>query len=97
MRSRNLIDWEELPPVLLPGDGTDMDQDGCWTGSVIYAEGKYHLFYTAYHIDADFPQMLYRYSKSPYGPWRTPKFDGIDNRRFYAAKSKHLTARIISD
>ncbi|MCD8364097.1 MAG: family 43 glycosylhydrolase [Lachnospiraceae bacterium] len=202
--SRNLVDWEELPPVLLPGDGTELDKDGCWTGSVIYANGKYHIFYTGYHIDSEFPQTIchaisedcitftkdpnsplivpdtryyesidwrdayifyneeegeywmliaarknegpsnrrgvvvlytstdlahfehkgilyepwhtncpecpemykmgdywylvysrfseraqtiYRVSKSPYGPWRTPKFDGIDNRRFYAAKS----------
>ena len=35
---------EEMQPVLLPGDGTKLDQDGCWTGSVIYAEGKYHIF-----------------------------------------------------
>ena len=37
--SRNLVDWEEMPPILLPGDGTELDQDGCWTGSVIYAKG----------------------------------------------------------
>lgn len=202
--SKDLINWEELPPVLLPGDGTELDKDGCWTGSVIYAKGKYHIFYTGYHIDSEFPQTIchaisddcitfkkdeknpyivpdtryyesidwrdsyifyndeeecywmliaarknsgpsnrrgvvvlytstdlekfehkgviyepwhtncpecpemykmgeywylvysrfseraqtiYRVSKSPYGPWRTPKFDGIDNRRFYAAKS----------
>lgn len=202
--SRDLVNWEELPPVLLPGEGTELDKDGCWTGSVIYANNKYHIFYTAYNIDAYYPQTichaasddgvhfekdtkgplivpderyyehidwrdafifynedeecywmliaarknegpsnrrgvvvlytstdlehfehrgpiyepwhtncpecpemykmgdywylaysrfseraqtLYRVSKSPYGPWRTPKFDGIDNRRFYAAKS----------
>ena len=202
--SRNLTDWEELPLVLLPGDGTELDKDGCWTGSVIYADEKYHIFYTGYHIDSQFPQTIchavsddcitfakdtksplivpdtryyenidwrdpyifyneeeecywmliaarknegpsnrrgvvvlytsrdlenfehqgvlyepwhtncpecpemykmgdywylaysrfseraqtiYRISKSPYGPWRTPKYDGIDNRRFYAAKS----------
>ena len=202
--SRNLVDWEELPPVLLPGDGTDLDKDGCWTGSVIFADGKYHIFYTGYQIDAEFPQTIchavsddcitfekdvksplivpdtryyenidwrdpyifyneeescywmliaarknegpsnrrgvvvlytskdlehfehkgvlyepwhtncpecpemykmgdywylvysrfseraqtiYRVSKSPYGPFRTPRLDGIDNRRFYAAKS----------
>lgn len=202
--TRNLVAWEELPPVLLPGDGTELDKDGCWTGSVIYADGKYHIFYTGYHIDSQFPQTIchavsddcitftkdvksplivpdtryyenidwrdpyifyneeegcywmliaarknegpsnrrgvvvlytskdlqnfehqgvlyepwhtncpecpemykmgdywylaysrfseraqtiYRVSKSPYGPWRTPKYDGIDNRRFYAAKS----------
>lgn len=202
--SKNLVDWKEMPPVLLPGDGTELDKDGCWTGSVIFANGKYHIFYTAYNIDSEYPQTichatsddcihfkkdpknpiiipdtryyeqidwrdafifyneeeqcywmliaarknngpsnrrgvvvlytskdlehfehhgpiyepwhtncpecpemyklgdywylaysrfseraqtLYRVSKSPYGPWRTPKFDGIDNRRFYAAKS----------
>ena len=56
--SRNLVDWEEMPPILLPGDGTELDQDGCWTGSVIYAEGKYHIFYTGYHIDSEFPQTI---------------------------------------
>jgi len=30
---------------------------------------------------------MYRVSKSPFGPWRTPKYDGIGGRRFYAAKS----------
>lgn len=202
--SKDLVNWEELPPVLLPGSQPSIDADGCWTGSVIYAGGQYHIFYTGYHIDAEFPQTichatsrdavtwekdgkspyivpdtryyesidwrdpyifyneedgcywlliaarknsgpsnrrgvvalyatkdlvnfehrgplyepyhtncpecpemykmgdywylvysrfseraqtLYRVSKSPYGPWRTPKFDGIDGRRFYAAKS----------
>lgn len=201
--SRNLTDWEECPPVLKPGEGTELDEDGCWTGSVIFADGMYHIFYTAYQINSHNPQKichatshdcitwtkdtknpivpdetmyenidwrdpyifyndeddcywmliaarknsgpnnrrgvvvlykskdlvnfehygplyepwhtncpecpemfklgdywylvysrysergqtLYRYSKSPYGPWRTPKMDGIDCRRFYAAKS----------
>lgn len=56
--SKNLVEWEEMQPVLLPGDGTKLDQDGCWTGSVIYAEGKYHIFYTGYHIDSEFPQTI---------------------------------------
>lgn len=202
--SKDLVNWEELPPALCPGEGTDLDKDGCWTGSVIYAKNQYHIFYTGYHIDSEFPQTIchaysddgihfhkdpsnpiikpdtqyyehidwrdafifynedeqcywmliaarnnhgpmnrrgvivlytstdlkhfeyqgnlyepwntscpecpemyklgdywylaysrfseraqtvYRYSKSPFGPWRTPVFDGIDNRRYYAAKS----------
>ena len=202
--SRDLLNWEELPTVLMPGEGTELDKDGCWTGSVLFVDGVYHIFYTGYNIDAYYqqtichatstdgihfekdpanpiivpdekyyehidwrdsyifyndeeecywmliaarknsgpsnrrgvvvlytskdlktfehrgaiyepwhtncpecPEMyklgdywylaysrfseraqtLYRVSKSPYGPWRTPKFDGIDNRRFYAAKS----------
>lgn len=202
--TKDLIHWEECPSALEPGVDTDLDVDGCWTGSVIYANGEYHIFYTAYQIESQFPQKichatsddcihwkkdvnnptvvpdtsmyenidwrdpyifyneedecywmliaarrnvgpnnrrgvvilykskdlvnfthygplyepwhtncpecpemyklgdywylvysrysergqtLYRYSKSPYGPWRTPKMDGIDGRRFYAAKS----------
>jgi len=204
IRSNDLVNWEELQPALIPGEQTDLDINGCWTGSVIFGEGKYHIFYTGYQINSQFPQKichatsddtitwvkdpqspyvvpntdfyenidwrdsyvffndedscywmliaarrnfgpenrrgcialykskdlkefdhygpiyepfhtncpecpemyklgdfwylsysrfsergqtLYRYSESPYGPWRTPKFDGIDCRRFYAAKS----------
>lgn len=204
IRSNDLVNWEELPPALVPGEGCDLDINGCWTGSVVFAANQYHIFYTGYQINSEFPQKichatsndsitwikdpkspfvipntelyesidwrdsyvfyndedkcywmliaarrnvgpdnrrgcvvlyksidlkefnhygpiyepyhtncpecpemyklgdywylsysrfsergqtLYRYSKSPYGPWRTPKYDGIDCRRFYAAKS----------
>lgn len=202
--SKNLVDWKEFKAALTPGTGNEPDVDGCWTGSVIYGEGKYHAFYTGYRIVARFPQTIchatsedgvtwvkdkknpclvpdtnlfesldwrdpyilcneedkhywiilsarkntgpitrrgcivlyrstdlknweyygpiyepnhtncpecpemyqmsgnwylsysrfsefaqtiYRVSKSPFGPWRTPKHDGIGSRRFYAAKS----------
>jgi beta-fructofuranosidase len=202
--SENLVDWKELETALIPGIGDEPDADGCWTGSVIYGEGKYHAFYTGYNISAKFQQTIchatsedgihwdkdknnpcivpktdlfesldwrdpyvffneedrrywivfsarkktgpitrrgcvilyrstnlknweyygpiyepkhtncpecpelyklgdnwylsysrfsefvntiYRISKSPFGPWRTPKHDGIGGRRFYAAKS----------
>lgn len=51
----------------------------------MYKMGEY--WYLVYSRFSERAQTIYRYSKSPYGPWRTPKFDGIDNRRFYAAKS----------
>jgi len=202
--SKNLVDWDELETALTPGTGDEPDADGCWTGSVIYGEGNYHIFYTGYNLrtkfnqtichavskdgitwtkdennpiiipktdlfesldwrdpyvfynDEDkcywmlisarrnsgpinrrgcvvlyrsndlknweyygpiyeprnmhcpecpemykmgdywylsystfteFAQTMYRVSKSPFGPWRTPKYDGIGGRRFYAAKS----------
>lgn len=204
MISKDLVNWEELEPALVPGVGATIDKDGCWTGSAIYGEEKYHIFYTAADLDSEFPQKIghavsedgihftkdgdqpcivpiteyyenidwrdpyvfynqdeacywiliaarkntgpdtrracvalfksqdlihwehygpiyepgytnvtecpemfkmgnfwylthsrfsefaqtvYRYSKSPYGPWRTPRFDGIGGRRCYAAKS----------
>ena len=47
--SKDLIHWEELETALYPGEGTDPDADGVWTGSVIYGEGKYHIYYTGYN------------------------------------------------
>lgn len=201
--TKDLINWQELEPALVPGEGNAIDKDGCWTGSAIYANGKFHIFYTAADLDSKYQQKIvhavsddgisfvkettpcivadadyyetvdwrdpyvfyneedacywiliagrknngpdtrrgcivlyksqdlykwkhygpiydpgytnvtecpemfkmgeywyishsrfsesggtvYRYSKSPYGPWRTPKYDGIGGRRFYAAKS----------
>ncbi|SCP98944.1 glycoside hydrolase family 32 protein [Anaerobium acetethylicum] len=202
--SRDLINWEEIETALYPGEGNEPDADGVWTGSVIYGEGKYHIFYTGYNINiplqqtichatsddgivwekdnanpviipkedeyekldwrdpyvfyneedqcywilisarikigpptkrgcvvlyrsndlinweyygpiyqphhtncpecpemykmgdnwylsysrfSEFVNTIYRVSKSPFGPWRTPKMDGIGGRRFYAAKS----------
>lgn len=202
--SKDLVHWEELETALYPGDKGEPDADGIWTGSVIYGEGKYHIFYTGYslHIPnqqtichatsedgikwekdsanpvivpkeevyekldwrdpyvffneddqcywilisarikkgpptkrgtvvlyrtddlvnweyygpiyqpyhtncpecaemykigdnwylsysrfSEFVDTIYRVSKSPFGPWHTPKMDGIGGRRFYAAKS----------
>lgn len=35
----------------------------------------------------EFVNTIYRTSKSPFGPWKKTKKDGIGGRRFYAAKS----------
>jgi len=56
--SKNLVDWEELPTALYPGEGTEPDASGVWTGSVIYGEGKYHIFYTGYSLNVEFQQSI---------------------------------------
>ena len=43
--SKDLFHWEELPAAVEPSE-TGPDKDGCLTGSVIFAKGKYWLFYT---------------------------------------------------
>jgi sucrose-6-phosphate hydrolase SacC (GH32 family) len=43
--SRDLLLWQELP-VAIKACRTGPDQDGCITGSVIYAKGTYWMFYT---------------------------------------------------
>ena len=42
--SEDLIHWEELETALYPGEDGEPDADGVWTGSVIYGEGRYHIF-----------------------------------------------------
>lgn len=49
--SKDLVHWEELETALYPGEGEEPDASGVWTGSVIYGEGKYHIFYTGYNIN----------------------------------------------
>lgn len=202
--SRDLVKWETLPDAIEPSPVDGLDAGGCWTGSAIFANGLYHIFYTGYCPGAEYPQTVchavskdgvdwtkdpnnpillpntthyekddwrdpyvffneeencywmllsarkntgvsnrrgcvvlykssdllnfehygtiyepnetsvpecpevykmgeywylcfsrfserskttYCYSRSPYGPWRMPKYDGIDGRRCYAAKS----------
>ena len=44
LKSKNLIDWEELPIALSPTDW--FDKDGCYSGSSIEKDGKLYLIYT---------------------------------------------------
>lgn len=57
--SKDLVNWEELPAALFPSDDkTAPDASGIWTGSVIYGEGKYHIFYTGYSLNVQFQQTI---------------------------------------
>lgn len=56
--TKDFVEWRELPPALIPGDGCSIDKDGCWTGSAIYAEGAFHLFYTAADLDCENQQKI---------------------------------------
>lgn len=93
--SENLIDWEEIGSALIPGGPGEPDADGCWTGSVIYGEGKWHAFYTGYSIQAAFPQTIchatsdngVHWTKDPKNPILVPKtdtYESLDWRDPYA-------------
>lgn len=58
--SRDLVGWEELAAALPPGEGTAPDANGSWTGSVIEANGEFHLFYTGHKLGSTTPQTICR-------------------------------------
>ncbi|MDO5147097.1 MAG: glycoside hydrolase family 32 protein [Eubacteriales bacterium] len=78
-RSDNLKDWEYYGPVYSPG------HTNCPECCEMYKMGD--NWYLSYSRFSEFVNTIYRISKSPFGPWRKPKHDGIGGRRFYAAKS----------
>lgn len=56
--SKDLVHWEEVGTALFPGEGDEPDACGAWTGSVFFAEGKYHIFYTGYNYNLHFKQTI---------------------------------------
>lgn len=78
-RSHDLKEWEYYGPLYEPG------HTNCPECPEMYKMGDY--WYLSYSRFSEFVNTVYRVSKSPFGPWRKTKFDGIGGRRFYAAKS----------
>lgn len=78
-RSNNLENWEYYGPIYQPY------HTNCPECADMYKIGD--NWYLSYSRFSEFVNTIYRVSKSPFGPWRTPKMDGIGGRRFYAAKS----------
>ena len=44
-RTKNFIDWEELPVAIAPG--APYDGGGCWSGTAIVKDDRLYLFYAA--------------------------------------------------
>jgi beta-fructofuranosidase len=55
--SRDLVNWEEWPLVIEPGDPGAPDSVSCFTGTVIERNGLFYLFYTGYP-GRDKPQTI---------------------------------------
>lgn len=49
IRSKDLIEWEELPDAIIPGTQKELDGGACYTGSVIKSNNKTHIFYTGFY------------------------------------------------
>lgn len=44
-RTRDFVQWEELPPALVPG--RPEDAQGCWSGTAVEKDGRLYLFYAS--------------------------------------------------
>ena len=78
-RSKDLVNWEYYGPIYSPG------HTNCPECPEMYKMGD--NWYLSYSRFSEYVNTIYRVSKSPFGPWRKLKKDGIGGRRFYAAKS----------
>ena len=78
-RSKDLAAWEHYGPIYAAG------HTNCPECPEMYKIGE--NWYLSYSRFSEFGNTIYRISRSPFGPWRKPKKDGIGGRRFYAAKS----------
>lgn len=78
-RSKDLVNWKYYGPIYEPY------HTNCPECPEMYKMGD--NWYLSYSRFSEFVDTIYRVSKSPFGPWKTPKMDGIGGRRFYAAKS----------
>ena len=66
--SKDLVHWEEWQTAIEPGGPSDPDYHGCWTGSVIEAEGLYHLFYTGGALPGE-PQTICHATSADLRSW----------------------------
>lgn len=68
-RSKDLDNWEYYGPIYQPY------HTNCPECCEMYKIGK--LWYLSYSRFSEFVNTIYRVADSPFGPWRTPKMDGI--------------------
>ena len=65
LRSKDLLNWEELPMALTKGKPEDADGEYCFTGHIMEHEGTYHIFYPG--VNRNHPkgtmQMMHATSK----------------------------------
>lgn len=70
--STDLIRWTHQPIALEPSPGPD--EDGCWSGVLVYDDGVPTLVYSGHHDDAQLPCLatgtpdLMSWTKSPANP-----------------------------
>lgn len=87
LTSTDLHTWEPAPPLwdpqrFLTQECPEVFRIGQW-------------WYLVYSEFTDAFVTRYRMSRSPEGPWHAPRYDSLDGRSFYAAKSAEWRGRRI--
>lgn len=81
LRSRDLVDWEELGGALTPPSADARYQ--YWAPEAAYHEGKFYLYYAMGMIEPESMQLRVATSRRPEGPYTdtgTPLLDCEHNR-----------------
>lgn len=60
-KTKNFIDWEELPPALYPDK--PYDAKGCWSGTAFAKDGVLYLFYASLDAETQAQTISVAYSK----------------------------------
>ena len=63
--SKDLLHWQRLPTALFPGKPGEPDDDGIGGCSIVYRDGKYHMFYAGTN-----PQVTYHADSRDLIEWR---------------------------
>ena len=63
--SKDLLHWQRLPTALFPGKPGEPDDDGIGGCSIVYRDGKYHMFYAGTN-----PQVTYHAESRDLIEWR---------------------------
>jgi len=87
MVSADLVTWDQAAPLWDPRRFLTQE---C---PEVFRMGEW--WYLVYSEFTDAFVTRYRMSRSPEGPWHVPRYDSIDGRAFYAAKSALWNGRRI--
>ncbi len=100
-RSKNLTDWEDVGPVLLPNSETNWGYKAYWAPAIIYDKGKYYLFYSAPHgSSGDLRYDSCAVSDSPAGPFTEitgPSKTAKDPLLCFEKHTKEIPANLVTD
>lgn len=90
VRSKDLVNWENLPIALTPG--SNEDKDGCFSGSAIVKDNRLYLIYTGNNVtDKNDPNGFYQVQNLAFSDDGI-HFEKYKNNPIIAKQPKGITA-----